>query len=120
MGSLLITARDRRAVPWIVLSIGLLVTAGGMCGVWVQGLFYQGGFPTAATPGVVRDAFTWPTLFTTLGTMIVSGILLAGPLGPHWSHRRRVGAFLCFSALVLITVSVCGHLAMRRVAAILN
>lgn len=120
MTTLSLSARDRRVIPWLVFAIGLLVTSGGMLGVWVQGPFYERGFPTAATPEEVRQAFTWPTLFTTTGSMIASAILLAAPLGPSWSPRRRTASFICFAVFVVVTTLVCGHLAMRRVAGIVH
>jgi hypothetical protein len=114
------TPRDRRILAWIALVVGVLLTAGGLAGVWLQGMFYEGGFPTAATFEEVRSAFTWPTMFTTLGTMVVTGILLASPLTAPWSSRRRLVVFICFCAFVLATSAICGHLATKRVANILN
>ena len=120
MTTLSLSARDRSIISWLIFAIGILVTLGGMLGVWIQGPFYERGFPTAATPEEVRQAFTWPTLFTTTGSMIASAILLAAPLGPSWSPRRRTVLFLSLATFVVLATLVCGHLAMRRVAGILN
>lgn len=115
-----ISARDRRILAWIALVVGALLTAGGLFGVWLQGMFYEGGIRTAATFGEVRAAFTWPTMFTTLGTLMVSGVLLESPLTATWSSRGRLVAFICFGAFVLAASVICGHLATSRVAKILN
>ena len=115
-----ITARDRRILSWIVLSGGLLLTAGGIFGVWVQGLFYQGGFPTAATFGEVQMAFTLPVATTTLGSMLVSWVVFVSSCTASWSPRKRVGVFICFGFIVMLGCVVCGQLATARVATILN
>ena len=120
MMPLSITARDRKILAWILLVIGALMTAGGLFGVWLQGLFYRGGFPTAATFGEVRSAFTWPTAVTTLGSLIVAGVLFSSSITATWTPRRRLVAFVCFGVFVLVACAVCGHLATARVAKILN
>lgn len=120
MTSISITARDRKMLSWILLLIGALTTAGGLFGVWLQGLFYRGGFPTAATFGEVRSAFTWPTALTTLGSLIVAGVLFASSITASWSPRRRLVVFISFGVFVLLACAVCGHFATARVANILN
>lgn len=115
-----ITARDRRILLWIVLFSGVLLTAGGIFGVWVQGLVYQGGFPTPATCGEVRMAFTLPAAMTTLGSMIVSWVVFASSCTASWSPRKRVAVCICFGLIVMSGCVVCGHLATARVAKILN
>jgi hypothetical protein len=120
MSSIAITPRDRKILAWIALVVGALITASGLVGVWLQGMFYERGFPRAATFGEVRSAFTWPTMFTTLGALIVTGVLLASPITAGWSPRRRLVVFLCFGAFVLAASAICGHLATNRVAKLLN
>ena len=120
MDSITITPRDRKLLAWLVLIIGALLTAGGLVGVWLQGMFYERGFPTAATFGEVRSAFTWPTAFTTLGSLVVAGVLFSSPVTATWSVRRRLVVFVCFGLFVLVAAAVCGHLATSRVAKILN
>ncbi len=120
MRSVTITARDRKAVPWIILVFGALLTAGGLFGVWLQGTVYQDGFPTPATFGEVRFAFTGPTAVTTLGTLVVSGVLFSSSITAGWSPRRRLAVFVCFGVVVLLACAACGHLATARVAKILN
>lgn len=120
MSSIVITQRDRKILAWIALVIGALLTAGGVFGVWLQGWFYEGGFPTAATVGEVRDAFTWPTAFTTAGSLVVTAVILSSPLTSSWSTSRRLATFVTFALLVLVACTVCGHLAGSRVAKILN
>jgi hypothetical protein len=115
-----ISARERKVVPWLILVAGGLVTAGGLLGVWLQGPFYQAGFPTAATFGAVRLAFTGPAAATTLGTFLVSGVVFASPITASWSSRRRLFVFVCFGVFVLLTCVVCGQLATARVAKLLN
>ena len=120
MTSISITARDRKMLSWILLLMGALATASGLFGVWLQGSFYRGGFPTAATFGEIRSAFTWPTALTTLGSLIVAGVLFASPITASWPPRRRLVVFICFGLFVLVTCAICGHLATARVAYILN
>ena len=120
MTSISITVRDRKTLSWILLLIGALATVSGLFGVWLQGFFYRGGFPTAATFGEVRSTFTCPTALTTLGSLIVTGMLFASPITALWPPRRRLIVFICFSVLVLVTCAVSGHLATTRVARILN
>ena len=103
-----------------ILVIGALVTAKGLVGVWLQGMFYERGFPRAATFGEVRSAFTYPTMFVTLGALVVAGVLLSSSLTAGWSSRRRLVVFICFGAFVLVACATCGHLATSRVAKILN
>jgi hypothetical protein len=120
MTAFTITPRDRKAAPWIVLVIGALLTASGLFGVWLQGMVYQNGFPTPATFGEVRFAFTGPTAVTTLGSLIVSGVLFSSSITAAWSPRKRLALFVCFGVLVLAACALCGHLATARVARILN
>jgi hypothetical protein len=120
MNTFPITPRDRKILAWIVLMLGALATIGGLFGVWLQGAFYRGGFPTAATFGEVRSAFTWPTAFTSFGCLTVAGVLFASPITAPWSLRRRLVVFLSFGVLVLLACGICGHLATARVADILN
>ena len=105
---------------WFVSLGGVVLTAGGLFGVWLQGRFYDGGFPTAATVDEVRQAFTWPTAFTTAGSLIVAAAILASPLTATWPSSRRVVAFVVFALLVLVACTVCGHLAGSRVSRILH
>ena len=109
-----------KAAWWFVLLVGAVLTAGGLFGVWFQGRFYEGGFPTAATVGEVRDAFTWPTAFTTAGSLVVACVILASPLTSSWPTSRRYVAFITFALLVLVACTVCGHFASSRVARILH
>src|SRR5262245_3542783 len=120
MDSSTITPRDRKVLAWLVLIIGALLTAGGLVGVWLQGMFYERGFPTAATFAEVRSAFTWPTAFTTLGGLVVAWALLSSSVTAAWPARRRLVVFVCFGVLVLVGSAVCGHLATSQVAKILN
>ena len=100
--------------------IGLLLTAGGVFGVWLQGSFYHGGFPTAATVAEVRDAFTWPTAFTTAGSLVLSAVILVSPLTASWTRTRRLIGLVLFAVFVLAACFVCGYFAASRVANILN
>ena len=109
-----------KAEWWFVLLVGAVLTAGGLFGVWFQGRFYAGGFPTAVTVGEVRNAFTWPTAFTTAGSLVVACVILASPLTSTWSMSRRYVAYITFALLVLVTCTVCGHFAGSRVARILD
>lgn len=120
MTSVTITPRDRKVVPWIILVLGSFLTAGGLFGVWLQGMLYQDGFPTPATFGEVRLAFTGPAAVTTLGSFVVSGVLFSSSITAGWSPRRRLAVFVCFGVFVLLACVVCGHLATARVAKILN
>ena len=120
MNPLTITPLDRKVLAWVILLLGALLTGGGLTGVWLQGLFYEKGFPTAATVGEVRNAFTWPTLFTTLGALTVGGILFGSPITLGWSSRRRWLVYVGFVVLVLGAAALCGHVAANRVAKILN
>jgi len=120
VSSMYITQRDQKIVAWIALAVGALLASGGVFGVWLQGRFYEGGFPTAATVGEVRAAFTWPTAFTTAGSFVVSAVILSSPLTASWPTSRRFGAFVAFALVVLVACTVCGHLAGSRVAGILN
>jgi len=108
------------AAWWFVSLVGIVLTAGGLFGVWLQGRFYEGGFPTAATVGEVRDAFTWPTAFTTAGSLVVAAVILASPLTSSWPMSRRYVAFVTFALLVLVACAICGHFAGSRVARILH
>ena len=120
MDSITVTPRDRKVLAWLVLIAGALLTLGGLVGVWLQGMFYERGFPTAATFGEVRSAFTWPTAFTTSGSLIVAAALFSSSATAAWSARRRLVVFVCFAVFVLVAATVCGHLATSRVAKILN
>lgn len=120
MSSIVITPRHRKILAWIVLFVGALLTAGGLVGVWLQGMFYERGFPTAATFEEVRSAFTWPSAFTALGSLIVAGVLFTSPITAGWSSRQRLVGFICFGAFVLVAIAICGHFATSRVAKILN
>jgi hypothetical protein len=116
---LIITERDRKILSWVALLAGVVLTTSGLFGVWIQGLFYQGGFPTPATFGEVRMAFTLPAAVTTLGSMIVAGVLFASSITAAWSPRKLV-VFVCFGIFVLLACAVAGHLATTRIANILN
>ena len=115
-----IKPRDWKVPAWLVLVVGVLLTIAGLVGVWLQGMFYARGFPVAATFGEVRAAFTWPTMITVLGTLIVTGVLFASPVSAAWSFQRRVAVFISFGVIVVIASAACGHLAAVRVAKILN
>jgi hypothetical protein len=118
--SLTISSRDRRILEWIALWVGALLTAAGLCGVWLQGRFYHGGFPTAATIGEVREAFTWPTAFTTAGSLVVAAVILSGTLTSSWPPRLRLVAFILFGLFVLLACTVCGYFAVSQISTILN
>ena len=110
----------RIAAWWFVALVGFGLTTGGLFGVWLQGRFYEGGFPTAATVGEVRNAFTGPTAFTTAGSLVVAAVILASPLTSSWPTSRRYVAFVAFALLVLVACTVYGHFAGSRVARILH
>lgn len=112
--------KARKGAWWAVAGAGVVLTAGGLFGVWLQGAVYEKGFPTPATIGEIWGAFTLPTAFTTAGSLIVAAVLLASPLTAAWTPTSRFGAFICFTILVLVACAVCGHLAGSRVAHILN
>lgn len=114
------TPRDRKVLAWVALMVGVFVTMGGLIGVWLQGMFYEGGFPTPATFGEVRAAFTWPTACTTCGSLVVAASLFSSSVTADWSARRKLAVFIGFAVFVLVAVTVCGHLAAIRVAKILN
>ena len=99
---------------------GFLLTAGGLLGVWLQGCFYEGGFPTAATLGEVRTAFMGPTIFTTSGALVSSAVILTGPFSASWTLKRQLFGLALFAAVVLAAAMVCGHLAGSRVVHNLN
>lgn len=105
---------------WFVAVAGVVLTAGGVFGVWLQGWVYEGGFPTPATVGEVRAAFTLPAAVTTAGSLIVTAVLLVSPLTAAWTPTRRLSSFVCFGVVVLAACTVCGYLAGSRVAKILN
>ena len=115
-----ITPSDRNLLAWLVLLIGALLTAAGLLGVWLQGMFYAQGFPTAMTFGEARAAFTWPTAFTTLGSLLLAWAILASSLTATWPPKRRLGVFISFVMLVLVAATICGHLATSRIANLLN
>jgi hypothetical protein len=109
-----------RAAWWFVCLVGSLLTAGGLFGVWLQGRFYDGGFPTAATVGEVRDAFTCPTAFTTAGSLVLAAVILISPLTVSWTTTRRLVGFISFALFVIAACVACGYFAGSRVAKILN
>jgi len=109
-----------KAVWWFVLSIGVVLTVGGLFGVWLQGAFYHGGFPTAATVDEVRNAFTFPTAVTSSGSLIISSVILASPFTASWHVHRRLTILVCFGVLLLVACGVCGYVASGRVAPILK
>lgn len=112
---------DQNKGAWMLVALaGLLLTAGGLLGVWLQGRFYEGGFPTAATVGEVRGAFTWPTIFTSAGSFVSSAVILDGPFTASWTLTRRLFGLIAFAAVVLTATAVGGYLAGSRVAPILN
>src|SRR6187399_2376830 len=81
---------------WFLSVVGVVLTAGGLFGVWLQGRFYDGGFSTAATVSEIRQAFTWPTALTTAGSLVVAAVILSSPLTASWPRNRRVVAFVAF------------------------
>jgi hypothetical protein len=112
---------DTNKAAWLLVClVGSLLTAGGLFGVWLQGRFYDGGFPTAATVGEVRDAFTWPTAFTTAGSLVLAAVILISPLTASWTTTRRLVGFISFALFVIAACFVCGYFAGSRVANILN
>lgn len=115
-----ITPRDTKFIAWISLVLGAFATVAGIAGIWLQGSFYRGGFPTAATFSEVSSAFTWPAGFTAFGCMTVAAVLLSSSATSSWSSRRRMSVFLVFGVTVLIACAVSGHLAAMRVATILR
>jgi hypothetical protein len=115
-----ITPKDKKLLAWILLLLGILLTFGGLFGVWLQGLVYEEGFPTPATLGEVRAAFTLPTAATTAGSFLVAIAVLASPLTESWTTKRRVALIASFAICVLVVCGICGHLAGSHVAKILN
>jgi hypothetical protein len=115
-----ITPRDQKLIAWVAVIIGIILTVGGLFGIWFQGLVYEKGFPTPATIGEIRLAFTLPTVVTTTGSLLVAAVILASPLTAYWTTKRRFMAFICFAVFVLVLCSICGYLAGSRVAKILN
>jgi hypothetical protein len=110
----------RKSAWWAVAVAGVVLTAVGLFGLWLQGAVYEKGFPTPATIGEIWVAFTLPTAVTTAGSLILAAVLLASPLTAAWTPTSRFGAFISFTVLVLVACAVCGHLAASRVANILN
>ena len=120
MISSVITSRDRKLLGFIGLFLGGLFTAAGLFGVWLQGVVYEFGFPREATFGEIWAAFTWPAAFITLGSLIVTGVILASPLTTSWRGGHRLVAFMCFGGFIIAACFACGYLAASRVAKILN
>ena len=100
--------------------MGIILTAGGLFGVWLQGVVYENGFPTPATVGEVRAAFTLPSAVMTGGSLLVAAVILASSLTGAWTKTRRLAVLFYFAVFVLVTCAICGHLAGSRVAKILN
>ena len=115
-----ITEREGKILSWIALLVGVLLTITGLFGVWVQGLFYRGGFPTPATFGEVRMAFTLPAAVTTLGSLIVTCVVFASSIALTWSPRQKLTVVVCYGVIVLLGCGVAGHLATTRIASMLN
>jgi hypothetical protein len=112
---------DTNRGAWVFVTvIGSLLALSGLCGVWLQGLFYRGGFPTAATLGEVRGAFTWPAANTTAGSLFIAVVILASPFTESWTVKRRLSVFVVFAVSVITACFVCGYMAANRVANILN
>lgn len=118
--AIVVTPRDKKLLAWIVLILGVILTSGGLFGVWLQGLIYKNGFPTPATVNEVRLAFTLPAAVTTAGSLIVASSILESSLTKSWTTTRRTVVFVSFAVFVLIVCAICGHLAGSRVATILN
>jgi len=112
---------DTNKGAWaFVTLIGSLLALSGLFGVWLQGSFYRGGFPTAATLGEVRGAFTWPAANTTAGSLFIAAVILASPFTASWTVKQRLSVFVVFAVSVIAVCFVCGYFAANRVANILN
>ena len=94
---------------WLAAAFGVVLTAGGLFGVSLQGALEPDG-----PLNELRLAFILPTAVTTSGSLMIAAVLLASPLTSAWTLARRLLALFCFAVLVLITCTVCGYLAVSR------
>ena len=115
MTSTAIAPQDQKPLAYIALITGLILTAGGLFGVWLQGIFYEGTLEPY-TVDEVRLAFIMPTIVTTIGCMFVATVTLVSPLTEPWTKKRRVALVALFASLVLGICIMCGHLAGSRVS----
>jgi len=100
---------------WLILLTGVGMTLAGLFGVWLQGPFYNGGFPTAATFDEIHVAFTWPTAFTACGGMLLTTVILVSPFTRAWNQRGRFVVLAVFVFLLLLACHIAGLLATRWV-----
>ena len=113
-----LTSRYRKVIWRIVSILGVLISGCGMFGVWLQGQFWT--VFINATFSEVRDALTWPVMFTfTGGTMIVSS-LLVGPFTERLSQGCRLALCAGYCVISLIAFSWLGTLAAKAIEPLLR
>ncbi|MCW1914871.1 hypothetical protein OJ996_14885 [Luteolibacter sp. GHJ8] len=113
-----ISASDSRSVACIGLVMGVLVIAGGIFGIWLQGEFYPPALEefTQATEKEIRMAFFLPGAVTLAGGLLVAPVILSSPLTRGWTASRRALVYALFAGSVILLCYLAAVSAAARAA----
>ena len=105
------TEKGQRQIAWLVLFYGLLLMAGGLFGVWVQGLFWDVAtnylvMADQLLHSEVVESFCLPTIVTSVGGFAIAWVILASRLTEKFSSKRRNFIFVVFAAVYVLAVFV--------------
>ena len=101
-----ISEKDQRIVAWIALILGVLATAAGVFGIWMQGRgMYEGTslrevYDSLCFSEVYLSMCLAP-LVTCIGALLISWVILASKLTANLSAVKKNSWFVTFAVILL-------------------
>ena len=102
----------------LALTLGIVLTAGGVFGLYLSGHFWT----VSAMTNWDEDAAAigLPVIVILAGTFIHSYVLLTGPLLARFSSRTRLVVYTLYGVTLIATCGIVSRFAGRIAAAILH
>ena len=115
----IISEQNQRQFAWVALVFGLLMTAGGVFGIWMQGRMMYDGTPLHTIYDVlcleeVYESICLAPLVTSVGVLLLSWVILASKLTEKFSAIKKNVWFGTFAAILLMVIMVSSRIAANQ------
>ena len=108
--------RSQRQLGYFALVVGLITTAGGIFGLWMQGRIMYDGTPLHTIADVlcledVFDSIFLPSFVISIGGFLLSWVILGSKLTVRFSALKRNVLFVLFASIFLAAIMVTSKIA---------
>jgi len=108
--------RSQRLISYLVLFTGVVVVAGGVFGIWMQGRTMYNDMPLhviydVLCPEDVYLSICLASSVTSVGILLLSWVILASKLTEKFSATKRNVLFASFAIVLLTAIMVASKIA---------